>query len=311
MSETRPVPSFDADEVEAFDALGLSGSSRTSCPDSSLLLALNEGVLDEMAAERLRAHLRTCATCQMLARDLAAVLDDAPTAEEHARLDARIAAGRERRRRPIGVWLGVGGLVAAAGLAGILLLPPSSPSPAGGSSATAAHPAPPTVFVVDRPSMPPGDVDLTVRGEASTRASLANEVAAALDAADRGDLASAVTTLTALTNSNPTSRIAALALGAVQLRAGRDADALATLDRAHLLKSDPESADEAGWFLAVALVRTGNGTRARLLLDAICKQPSSARRYTGVRGRGRDRSRRRQKVAECASLPRSSSARWR
>jgi hypothetical protein len=81
-----------------------------------------------------------------------------------------------------------------------------------------------------------------------------------------------------------TSRIAALALGAVELRGGRNAEAAATLDRARLLKGNIETGDEAGWFLGLALVRTGDPARARSVLDEVCKHggPRGARACAGV-----------------------------
>jgi hypothetical protein len=50
------------------------------------------------------------------------------------------------------------------------------------------------------------------------------------------------------------------------------------------LKGNTETADEAGWFLGMALVRTGDTTRARSILDEICKHggPRSASACAGV-----------------------------
>jgi len=120
-------------------------------------------------------------------------------------------------------------------------------------------------------------VDLTVRGEASTRVSLEDQIASALDKADKGDLAGATSDLQGIADRSKTSRIAALALGAVQLRANQDAAALTSLERARSLKGDRETADEAGWFLGIALVRAGQADRARSILDDIC-------RHGGARG---------------------------
>ena len=113
---------------------------------------------------------------------------------------------------------------------------------------------------------------------------LANQIAAALDLADARNLQLAISQLEGIVRKTADSRNAGLALGAVQLRADKNADAVATLERAHVLKTDPEMSDENDWFLGIALVRTGNRDRARTLLDGVCKRggPRSARACAGV-----------------------------
>jgi hypothetical protein len=273
-TDSNSRTAFDADEAEALQALGWRpGADGAVCPDSSLLLAAEDGVLDDGLAEQLRAHVKSCATCRLLAKDLAIVLAEAPAEAEAARVDARIAAGRKTAGRPSSLWIGLGGLALAAGLIWFLVLPRPSPPPVPDSQQARATPPPvPSVFVVDRPAIPPGDVDLTVRGEATTRVSLANQIAAALDVADTGDLASAVSQLSTIVQRHSASRSAALALGAVQLRANRNADAAAALERARTLETDAALTDEVDWFLGIALVRTGNRDRARTLLDGVCKR---------------------------------------
>jgi predicted Zn-dependent protease len=141
-----------------------------------------------------------------------------------------------------------------------------------------------SVFVVDRPNIPPGDVDLTVRGAATTPVSIEEQIGSALDKADKGDLAAASSDLQAVAKKNPASRIAALALGAVQLRASQNAEAIGTLERARTLRGDAATADEAGWFLGIALVRTAQPDRARAVLEEVCRHagPRSATACAGV-----------------------------
>ncbi len=282
---------FDADETAALDAIGWhAGGGR--CPDSALLLAAEEGVLPPELAARVSSHVSSCATCQMLVKDLAIVLAD-DDADAAGRIRSRIDSGSSRRARAA-VWIGVAGLAAAAAIVWFLVAPRGGPAPQAPESEIArATPRPaPTVFIVDRPLIPPGDVDLTVRGDSSTRVSLESQIATALDKADSGDVPAAVSALSALVQSHKNSRVAALALGASQLRAGQNADAVVTLERARSLKGDAATSHETEWFLGMALVRTGDRERARALLSDVCtaKGPRTASACAGVAEIDRDKS---------------------
>jgi hypothetical protein len=274
MTDARKRPELDVDETEALLAVGWrQAAGRSSCPDSALLLAADEGVLDDATTARIREHVAGCGSCQMLVKDLESVLAEAD-AETIARIrttiDAAVGPPISRGSR---VWIGAGVLAIAAAVVWFLVAPRGAPRATGADSqqALATSTPIPTVFVVDRPTIPPGDVDLTVRGESSTRVSLEDQIGAALDKADRADLAGATADLQALSGRNKASRIAALALGAVQLRARQNAEAAASLERALALKGDAQTADEVGWFLGMALVRTGDPNRARTILDAVCQ----------------------------------------
>jgi hypothetical protein len=285
MNALKRDRALDADEREALLAIGWTPSTGgSSCPDSSLLLAAEEGVLDDVVTERVRAHVTTCATCQLLAKDLALVLAEEPAVADVSRIREHIETGRRPRGSHLYIWLG--GLAAAAAVTWFFLLPRNTPvAPAPETQlARATPPAPPTVFVVDRPAIPPGDVDLAVRGADSTRASVPNQIAAALDKADAGDVIAASADLSAIVRRNPSSRNAALALGAMQLRADLNAAAATTFERARTLKPDPATADEFDWFHSIALVRNGDKDLARTLLEGVCKRngPRSAKACAGV-----------------------------
>ena len=147
---------FDADETAALDALGWrAGGGR--CPDSALLLAAEEGALDTDVAARVREHVATCATCRLLVQDLAVVLAESDVEPAAARIRARIETASPRRARAP-VWIGVAGLAAAAAIIWFLVV--NRTAPPVPELQTATHS---TVFVVDRPLIPAGDVDLTVR----------------------------------------------------------------------------------------------------------------------------------------------------
>ena len=272
-SKPRTAVDLDADEREALHAIGWQPAPADSaCPDPSLLLAAEEGALDDAAADRVRAHVKGCATCQLLVKDLSLVLAENPSAEEIARIRSRIGAGHSSRVARPYLWLGVG-LAAAATIAWFFLTPLRTPQPPVPDSQVArtAPPSVPSVFVVDRPAIPPGEIDLAVRGAAPTLAGVDNQAALALDRADSGDLKGAIAELEALVGKNPSSRRAGLALGALRLRDARDAEALAGLERVRALKTGPDMDDEVDWYLAIARIRAGDRAGARVLLDALCK----------------------------------------
>lgn len=285
MDEHHSRSPLDADEAAALQALGWRAAGGEDCPDSSLLLAAAEGVLDDDLASRVRTHLETCPTCRQLTRDLAEVLSESPTTAEADRIGARIDKARTPAGGRVYWWFGAAGVALAAGLAWVIVVPQPSSAPVPDVELARATPVPvPSVFVVDRPAMPSGEIELTLRGEAPVKASLEMQIAAALDQADAGAAAAALATVEAAVRDHRESPAAALALGAVQLRLDRNADAVAALERARTLTSDREHADEVGWFLGIALVRTGNRDRARVLLDDVCKHggPRSAQACAGV-----------------------------
>jgi hypothetical protein len=273
---------FDNDEARALEACGVR-PRHAACPDPALLLALDEGVLDDDVMARLRTHVNSCGACRTAAGDLAAVFDESIPAETKLRLDARVVAGRPSPRRRFGLWLVPALGLAAAALAVFFFWPRPAPPPARENQIARVTPPPvPSVFVVDRPAIPPGEVDLTLRGEL-TPAEVDNRAALALDQADGGDLQGALTALANLVRTHPTRRTG-LALGALQLRDGRNSEAAATLERARAIRTHPELADEVDWFLSIALVRTGDRARARGLLEGVCQRAGSrgARACAGV-----------------------------
>jgi hypothetical protein len=245
----------------------------TSHPDPAVVLAMRDGVLDEPHAGGIRAHVATCAVCQTLAADLESVLDDAAEGGATERIDALVAAGRPTRARPAWFWLfPAGGLAAAAGLAWIVFAgSPDAPALPDVLTAETAAPPVPAVLFADRPILPEGDIDLTVRGDTTSRVSLDELIAGALDRVDAGDLMAGLRELENAAAGNPRSALAAVALAAVQLRDNRNGDAWATLERARTLDAPPDVAAEIEWFRAVALARRGERARARDLLDALCR----------------------------------------
>ena len=84
---------LDDEEVEflrQFDGLARTRVARADCPPFDLIVAAAERVLPDDVQERVSAHLAACADCRALARDAADVAPPGLTAEEDARIVARL-----------------------------------------------------------------------------------------------------------------------------------------------------------------------------------------------------------------------------
>jgi hypothetical protein len=64
--------------------------ARKDCPPFELIVAASERLLPDGPQERVSAHLAACADCRALARDAADVMPSGLTAEEDARIVARL-----------------------------------------------------------------------------------------------------------------------------------------------------------------------------------------------------------------------------
>jgi hypothetical protein len=257
---------------------------RPGCPDPALLLALDEGVLDDAVATPLRAHVLACRACQAASANLTAVFDEGVPDESRKRIDARMAAIRPRRSSGWWYWLVPAGGLATAAI--VWALAPGSVTPPVPDAVVAKAPVSslPTILIVDRPALPPGEIDLAVRGAAETPASVGNQASLALDRADGGDVAGGLAEAEALFAKHRGSRKAGLALGSLLLRVDRNADALAVLEPTRLIKEDQDLNDEVDWFLAIARLRAGDRANARVLLEGVCTRAGarSARACAGM-----------------------------
>jgi len=208
----------------------------------------------------------------LVAADLAAVLESVILADSTAWIDARLPPVRLPSPRRGWLWLvPVGGLVAAAAVVWVMVRPsPTLPDAKPALVARNDAPSLPTVFRLDRPAVQPGEIDLTVRGEASKALSLASQIGAALDLVDAGAFAKAIDQLDVIVRHHPASRDARLAHGVALLGGGQNTRAVTALDQARALPGDRASDDEVGWFMGVALVRNGDAARARSVLAPVC-----------------------------------------
>lgn len=167
------LSSFDQEERGALEALGLRPGTLGSgpvCPDPSLLVAADEGVLDAVVADQVRAHVAICPACTMLSADLASVFAEAETGDAEVRIAARIAEAKPKSRG-LAWGMATGGLLIAASLAALMVAQqdvqiPIVPFSAARADRTAALPS---VFDAEMPLAEPADVELTLRGGAPSR----------------------------------------------------------------------------------------------------------------------------------------------
>jgi len=94
-------PNFEADDLEFLRWSGRAARMRVpreGCPPFELIVAASERVLPDDVQERVSAHLAACADCRALARDAADVTPSGLTAEEDARIVARLRGAWNTRK---------------------------------------------------------------------------------------------------------------------------------------------------------------------------------------------------------------------
>jgi hypothetical protein len=225
------LESFDQEERGALAALGLRPGTfgvGSACPDPALLLAAEDGVLDAIVANKVRAHVAICPACTMLTSDLASLFAEAETDEAERRIAARIAEVRPKPRRLM--WgLATGGLLIAASLAGVVVTRGDVQVPVVPiATVRVAMPGSlPSVFYIDVPAEPE-DLELALRGGAPATGSARAAGTPDRPAADEtewreavafvqaGDVASARRVLSALC-VRPTWRGALACAGLIEL----------------------------------------------------------------------------------------------
>jgi len=260
---------------------------RTGCPPPELLLpSQEEGILQASLAEAVRAHVTACPLCTELSAALAGAVVD-PLPEETRRIDERLRFQTRGRRR----WW-VPSLAAAAALAvvgvGLYLARTGQRTPASvaqsGSSPVPTQPPPGPVLALAAPAILLPPESLTLRGEPR------NPYAAALEDAlipfTAGNYAAAVTQLERVARDYPNRPHAEFYTGVARLMNGSAPEATGPLEaaRSHAQKGSPLS-DEASWYLAVALERSGRGAAAAGPLNDVCGGggPRKAQACEGLR----------------------------
>ena len=259
----------------------------TQCPPPDLLLpAHEESVLPEEVSVAVRAHVATCALCTEL---MAALTDGAsdPTAGEAQRIDQRLRFQTRGRLRWWPSLAAAAALIAVAGgvyLARMAQRPAVrvAQGPAPTPPVTPAQPAPVLTLAAPAIMLPPES--LTLRGDRRNAYAAALEDALTPFAA--GNYQEAATRLEKVAQAHPRRPHAEFYAGTARLMAGDAAAAVGPLQSARELapRGSPLS-DEAAWYLAVALERSGRREAAAGPLNEICGGggPRQAQACDGLR----------------------------
>ena len=224
------------------------------CPGEDALLAFYRGALAEAENESLREHLASCARCVELARDARAFLE--------------AWVGAPERSRASGVrWLAAAAVVGVALLSGLWVArsrPAVSRPPL--PSASASAPANPwrnlPVAAAEYRPVAPED-ELLFRSEEGTRD---DGFAAAMTPYARGDYAAADAGLARFLGTHPDHAAATFYRGVSLLLLGKPAEARPLLASASAARRAP---GEARWYLALALLKSGDVADALGELDAV------------------------------------------
>lgn len=108
MTPDEGRPDLDDEEVEFLRRSGGAArirAARADCPPFELIVAGAERVLSGELQERVSAHLATCPDCRALARDAVDVMPAGLTADEDARIAARLRGSwSPRASRAMPTW---------------------------------------------------------------------------------------------------------------------------------------------------------------------------------------------------------------
>jgi hypothetical protein len=127
-----------------------------------------------------------------------------------------------------------------------------------------------SVLQPSRPVFPAPEV-VRLRGDTRPQPGARGQIAQAL-AGTGGDFAAALPALELIAARHPESPEALICFGVALIEAGRAAEAVAPVTRARSLSQGPV-ADEAEWFLAVALAHSRRGREAADVLRPLCERP--------------------------------------
>jgi hypothetical protein len=275
---------LDLDSDEHPIAAALEGAAgQAACPHPDLVRLLDAEVLPADVVAVVRQHVGQCKVCQALAFEGVIGPDEAEASAARRRVWARIEPGVKERpisarhfwRRPAWAWVAAPAFGAA--LAAVVFLiarvpvdvPPVAHVPVvvvGRATALLAA----SVLQPSRPVFPAPEV-VRLRGDTRPQPGARGQIAQAL-AGTGGDFAAALPALELIAARHPESPEALICFGVALIEAGRAADAVAPVTRARSLSQGPV-ADEAEWFLAVALAHSRRGREAADVLRPLCERP--------------------------------------
>ncbi len=242
----------------------------STCPLPELLLPAIEGTLSDPGCSAVRAHLATCPVCGELA-DAMTDARIAPTLDEAARIRARVFVPVTRRARRI-VSVAAATVVLAVGAVWIAWSSGTATAhrPSGSSSnVPVGTTARVYVLALNKPATELPPESLPPRG--APRSDYARALESALAPYEQGDYANATGALDEVVRIYPGRPHASFYSGIAKLLDGRAAAAVPDLQRAHA-EAEPGSSlsSEAGWYLAVALERSGQRAPAAQVLKDLC-----------------------------------------
>jgi tetratricopeptide (TPR) repeat protein len=250
------------------------GRPGAPCPPPELVQASRMGVLPP-GLQRVAAHVERCVVCQALDAALGDPSVGELPAVEQDRILERVHAGLKGPSRLSGMtraWqLAAAAAAIALLLAGTVIVWQSlrkAPAPSAQQAAAEIPPPAPSVFRLQKPTLPSTPSELQLRG---SKPEPSDDLAQATELLRRDDFAGAARRLQSLIRRQPRSAAAQFYLGVTELFLQHDHEAVTVLQAAErLADSDDDLRREATWYLALAYHRTGQVEQAKDRLQALC-----------------------------------------
>lgn len=284
MSWTHREPDELELSTELTTALGRLRTSSPACPKPQLLQAARSGVLPTEVANDVNQHLEGCRLCQSVVTDLetldSADLDDAVRKRIWKRIQPGITVQNAGTDVPApswwNLWLRPLPLVAMAFallalVVGLRVLRERrQPAASTAQNQTSPVPTTPNVLRLEKPPIIlPASAVVVWRGQEDASIQQNKELKQALAAYEADNYAEAAQRLDRLRKKYPRMAEAPFYLGVSQLFLNQNEDAINSLKNALNLADQP-LADEATWYLAFALYRSGRSDLASSLLEQLC-----------------------------------------
>jgi tetratricopeptide (TPR) repeat protein len=268
--------------TELATALGKLRTNATACPKPEVLQAALYQVLPSEAAKEVNQHLEGCRLCQTVVADLEALdsgdLDSAARQRIWKRIQPEVqnTATDKPVRSRWNLWLrplplAAGALAVLALVVGLgVLRDRRQPAPTTAQNQIPVAPPTPNALRLEKPPiiLPAASV-IVWRGEKDDSIQRNKELKQALAPYEVDNYAEAAHRLDRLRKKHPRLAEAPFYLGVSQLFLNQNEDATKSLKDAVNLADQP-LADEATWYLALALSRTGRNELASSLLEQLC-----------------------------------------
>jgi tetratricopeptide (TPR) repeat protein len=283
--------------TELATALGKLRTNATACPKPELLQAARSQVLHSEAAKDIHQHLEGCRLCQSVVADLAALdsadLDSAARKRIWKRIQPEVqnTATDKRVRSRWNLWLrplplAAGALAVLALAVGLRVLHDRrQPAPTTAQNQTPVAPPTPSALRLEKPPIIlPASAVVVWRGHEDASIKQSKELRQALAPYGADNYSEAARRLDRIRQKYPRLAEAPFYLGVSQLFLNQNEDATKSLKDAVNLASQP-LADEANWYLALALYRSGRGEAASSVLEPLCHAggKNSARACLGIK----------------------------